>query len=73
MTEGEGDEHSRQEDEVEMDLDEHVQKMIHVHKMALSNIEIAQGRQKKYYDAKHSKDKFDYKVGVLVLVKKVVV
>ena len=69
MTEAESNEQSGQEDEIEMDLDEHVEKMINIRKMALSNIETAQGRQKKYYDAKHSKYKSKYKVGALVLIK----
>ena len=47
----------------------HTQKRIFVQKKALENIKVAQGRQKKYYDAKHNQDKGKYKVGVLVLVK----
>ena len=45
------------------------QVMIDIRKKALENIEEAQTRQKRYYDAKHSKDKSCYKVGALVLVK----
>lgn len=43
--------------------------MIAIRKRALGNIQNAQGRQKKYYDAKHCKDKEMYKVGTLVLLK----
>ena len=53
----------------DLDLDSHLQKMIEIHKRALLNIEVAQKRQKKYYNAKHSKDKQKVKVGAFVLVK----
>ena len=41
--------------------------MIEVRKKALENIQSAQERQKKYYDAKHCKDKEQYEVGAPVL------
>ena len=44
------------------------QAMIDIRKKALENIEEAKTRQKRYYDAKHSKDKSCYKVGALVLL-----
>lgn len=44
------------------------QRMIEVRKKALENIQSAQERQKKYYDAKHCKDKEQYKVGASVLM-----
>ena len=53
----------------ELDLDEHVKKMMTVQKRALENIRHAQDRQKRCYDAKHVKDKSKYKVGILVWVK----
>ena len=53
----------------ELDLDEHVKKMMTVRKRALENIRHAQDRQKRCYDAKHAKDKSKYKVGILVWVK----
>ena len=49
--------------------EEHIARMISVRKKALVNIGIAQERQKKYYDAKHSRDKAKYKIGTLVLLK----
>lgn len=55
--------------EIGLDLNEHVEKMIMVRKKALENINHAQKRQKKYYDAKHCKDKAMYKVGAMVLLK----
>ena len=39
-----------------------------VQRKALENIQSAQERQKKYYDAKHCKDKEPYKVGAAVLL-----
>ena len=42
--------------------------MIEVRRKALQNIQCAQERQKKYYDAKHCKDKEQYKVGAEVLL-----
>ena len=53
----------------DLDLDSHMEMMIGIRKKALLNIGLAQKRQKKYYDAKHWKDKGKYKVGALVLVK----
>ena len=53
----------------ELDLDEHVKKMMTVRKRALENIRHAQDRQKCCYDAKHAKYKSKYKVGILVWVK----
>ena len=47
------------------DLDKHVEQMIHIRKV----FRTLQGHQKRYYDAKHSKDKCKYKVGTLVLLK----
>ena len=40
--------------------------MIEAWRKALKNIQCAQERQKKYYDAKHCKDKEKYKVGAQV-------
>ena len=42
--------------------------MVDVRRKALENIQSAQERQKKYYDAKHCKDKEQYKVGAAVLL-----
>ena len=42
--------------------------MIEVRRKALENIQCAQERQKRYYDAKHCKDKEQYKVGAEVLL-----
>lgn len=53
----------------EDELPNFAQTMIAIRKRALGNIQNAQGRQKKYYDAKHCKDKEMYKVGTLVLLK----
>jgi transposase InsO family protein len=53
----------------DLDLDSHIQKMIEIRKRALLNIEVAQERQKKYYNSKHSKDQPKFKVGALVLLK----
>ena len=57
------------EEGLEESLYVRTQAMIDIRKKALENIEVAQTRQKRYYDAKHSKDKSCYKVGALVLVK----
>lgn len=43
--------------------------MINIRKIALSNIEKAQERQKRYYDAKYCKDAAKYQVGAMILVK----
>ena len=43
--------------------------MVDVRKKALENIMKAQGRQKVYYDQVHCKDRENYKVGTLVLLK----
>lgn len=59
-------------DEVNMpnlDLEKQMENMISIREKALKNIEVAQARQKKYYDAKHCKDRGKYKVGALVLLK----
>ena len=53
----------------EVNLDEHVAKMVAVRRKALENICNAQERQKQQYNAKHSRDKGKYKVGALVLLK----
>ena len=50
-------------------FEKHLETMIGICKSALLNIERAQERQKKYYDAKHCKDKVKYQVGRLVLLK----
>ncbi len=50
-------------------FEEHVSNMIKFRKRALENIQVAQKRQKGYYDAKHGKDKQLYRVGKLVLVR----
>ena len=54
--------------EPDFSLDERTERMIRIRKEALENIAKAQSRQKKYYDAKHCKDKAQYKVGSLVLL-----
>ena len=51
------------------DVDLCTQTMVSIHKKALQNIKVAQGRQKKYYDLKHCTDRGKYKVGALVLLK----
>ena len=51
------------------DLDTQTKMMIKIRRKALENIGIAQCRQKKYFDAKHSKDKGKYRIGALVLLK----
>lgn len=56
-------------EKTDVDLEKQTKIMIDVRKMALMNIQIAQGRQKKYYDAKHCKGIEKYKVGALVLLK----
>lgn len=56
-------------DECNLDLSICTQRMISIQKKALQNIKVAQGRQKKYYDLKHCKERGNYKVGVLVLLK----
>ena len=53
----------------EVNLDEHITRMVGVRKKALENIANAQKRQKQQYDAKHSRGKEKYKVGALVLIK----
>ena len=50
-------------------FEKHLETMIGIRKSALLNIERAQERHKKYYDAKHYKDKVKYQVGRLVLLK----
>lgn len=52
-----------------LDFEEQMKNMIVIRKRALENIKIAQGRQKKNYDAKHSNDREKYRVGALVLVR----
>ena len=54
--------------EPDFSLDERTERMIRIRKEALENIAKAQARQKKYYDAKHCKDKAQDKVGSLVLL-----
>ena len=44
-------------------FEKHLETMIGICKSALLNIERAQEWQKKYYDAKHCKDKVKYQVG----------
>ena len=39
--------------------------MIEIRKKALENIGIAQDKQKKYYDAKHCKDKEKFEVSTI--------
>ncbi len=50
-------------------LDDWTSQMIRIRQNALKNIEAAQQKQKKTYDAKHSLDKPKYKVGAMVLLK----
>ena len=50
-------------------FEEKMKKMINIRKKALNNIQLAQERQKKNYDAKHCKDKEKYVVGTLVLLR----
>lgn len=54
---------------MEVDFVAHTRAMIELRRKALQNIKLAQGRQKKYYDSKHCKDKEKYQVGALVLLK----
>ena len=50
-------------------LEDRIKKMVTIRKKALENIKVAQERQKRQYDAEHSRDKAKYKIGTLILVK----
>ncbi len=68
----EGERRSAENDgsqEREIVFEKHISKMIDIRRKALENIKVAQERQNLQYDAKHSQDKANYKVGTLVLVK----
>ncbi len=52
-----------------LDIEKNTKMLVEFRKQALQNIENAQERQKKQYDAKHCKDKQKYKIGALVLLK----
>ncbi len=63
------DDDDEDENDFELSINEHTSKMVAIRKTALENIEAAQERQKKQYNAKHSQDKHKYKVGALILLK----
>lgn len=65
----ENDVHVLQKKAKRVNLDAHTTMMIDVRKQALANIEFAQERQKRNYDKKHGKDKKNFEVGALVLLK----
>ena len=51
-----------------LSFETYMSRMIEIRQKSLMNIKVAQERQKRYYDAKHCKDKVQYKVGSLVLL-----
>lgn len=58
-----------EEEELDSNLDEHVEKMVSVRRKALENIKKAQERQKYYYDKKNCSSNKLYEIGKLVLLK----
>lgn len=57
-----------EDNEENLTFEASVSHMIEIRRKSLENIQVAQERQKKYFHAKHCKDKSKYSVGSLVLL-----